>query len=379
MKKFFLYAVLAVAVSSCSPNRKSVITVDASGTADSTQVILYKLAVSRLLPVDTLYVKNGKVSCEVEVSPSAPDFFYMDMNGRRIASLLLSSGEKVSVEALTASVSGSPESELLTEVEKEFAAFQKEFDAKSEQMASAMKAGNEELRASLAREISRSFVDFKKISVKRVITNPATMTDIPVLFRKVSSSLPVFGDVNDAIIMQKVYDTLKVLYPESPYVTSLLNEITARRNNIRLAGHLARAQEVSYPEISLPDLSGEVRSLQSVSGNVVMVLFWTSAMEESSVMNAELRAIWDKYHSSGFEIYQVSLDTDKTAWATSIKGQSLPWISVIDTRGAASVYAALYNVQQIPAMYLIGRDGSFVCKNVFDKALLEKNISSALK
>jgi len=378
MKKVFLIAAMAMAVLSCSSNRKSVITVDAAGTADSTQVVVYKLAVSRLIPMDTLYVKGGKASCDVTVAPSAPDFFYLEMNGRRIASLILSSGEKVSVDAATASVSGSPESELLTDIEQEFASFQKNFDIKSADMAAAQKAGDEELRSALATEISRSFVEFKKSSVKHILSNPASMTDIPVLFRKVSSSLPVFGDVNDAIIMQKVYDTLSVLYPESPYVTSLLKEITARRNNIRLADHLSKAQEVSYPDIVLPDLSGEEHSLMSLQGNVVMVIFWSVAQENSSVMNAELKEIYGRYHSSGFEIYQVSLDTDKTAWATSIKGQSLPWASVIDTRGAASVYAALYNVQTIPSMYLIGRDGSFKCKNVFEKALLEKNISSAL-
>lgn len=379
MKKIFIFAVIAMAVMSCSPNGKSVITVDASGTSDSTQVVIYKLAVSQLITLDTLYVKGGKVSCDVEVSPSAPDFFYVEMNGRRIASLLLSAGEKVTVDAATASVSGSPESELLTEVENDFAAFQKDFDSKSTQMADALKAGDEELRATLSKEVTRAFVEFKKSSIKRILANPASMTDIPVLFRKVSSTLPVFGDVNDAILMQKVYDTLNVLYPESPYVTSLLKEITTRRNSIQIANHLSRAQEVSYPDITLPDLSGEQRSLMSLQGKVVMVIFWSCSIEGSSVMNAELKEIYNRHHSSGFEIYQVSLDSDKTAWATSVKSQSLPWASVIDTRGAASVYAALYNVQQIPAMYLIGRDGSFKSKNVFDKALLEKEITSALR
>lgn len=377
MKKFILLTII-VAAAACSPVKKSAITVKAPDAADSTQVIVYKLAINRLSVLDTVYVKGGQASCRVETDPASPDFFYLEMEGRRIASLLLSSGEKVTVDAAAGTVSGSPESELLTGVEQEFAEFQGSFDAKAADMAAALKSGNETLRASLSAELSRSFVNFKKSSIKYVMEHPASMTVIPVFFRKVSSSLPVFGENNDAILMQKVYDTLSVIYPGSPYVTSLLNELTLRKNRINLEEKIAGAEQMDYPEISLPDLSGENRSLQSLRGKVVMLLFWTSSSENSSVMNAELKDIYGRYHKAGLEIYQVSLDTDKTAWATSLKGQNLPWISVIDTRGASSIYAALYNLVQIPSMYLIGRDGSFKCKNVFDKALLEKHIASAL-
>ena len=52
--------------------------------------------------------------------------------------------------------------------------------------------------------------------------------------------------------------------------------------------------------------------------------------------------------------------------------QQLPWISVTDLRGRASSSLALYNVQRIPANFLIDRDGSIVAKDLYGKSLESK-------
>ena len=88
--------------------------------------------------------------------------------------------------------------------------------------------------------------------------------------------------------------------------------------------------------------------------------------------------MYDKYHGRGLEIYQVALNTDKTAWAMQVKEQGLPWISVCDPAAGASTGALLYNVTQLPAMYVISREGNIESKDVFDMRLLESEVRRLL-
>ena len=60
----------------------------------------------------------------------------------------------------------------------------------------------------------------------------------------------------------------------------------------------------------------------------------------------------------------MSLDTDKAQWIRSVAEQRLPWISVSDQLGGDSPAVRLYNVQKIPANFLIDREGNIVRRNV---------------
>ena len=84
-----------------------------------------------------------------------------------------------------------------------------------------------------------------------------------------------------------------------------------------------------------------------------------------------------KYHDQGFEIYQVGIDTSKALWINTIQEQQLPWISVSDLRGEASPAVGAYNVQSLPANFLIDREGNIVGKDVYG-ADLDKRVAALL-
>ena len=52
--------------------------------------------------------------------------------------------------------------------------------------------------------------------------------------------------------------------------------------------------------------------------------------------------------------------------------QQLPWLSVSDLRGRASSSLGLYNVQKLPANFLIDRQGAIVARDIYGKSLEEK-------
>ena len=123
------------------------------------------------------------------------------------------------------------------------------------------------------------------------------------------------------------------------------------------------------PEIELPDMFGNNRTLSSLNGKVILLQFWSAAAGNSNAMNADLKELYAKYKDNGFEIFQVSFDRSKAVWINAVQEQKLPWISVCDLRGETSPTVGEYNVQNVPTSYLIDRDGQIVGKDLTSEKL----------
>jgi len=88
-----------------------------------------------------------------------------------------------------------------------------------------------------------------------------------------------------------------------------------------------------------------------------------------------LRDLYEKYHSRGFEIYQISLDQNKQLWQQSTK--NIPWICVRDLNGPNTRYAESYNVSEIPTTFLIDKKGNILFRSLGFEELkkeIEKNL-----
>jgi peroxiredoxin len=118
------------------------------------------------------------------------------------------------------------------------------------------------------------------------------------------------------------------------------------------------------PEIELPNPDGDTTSLSSLKGKYVLVDFWASWCHPCRVENPHLVNVYEKYHSQGFEIFQVSLDKKKSAWVEAIEKDRLDWIHVSDLKYWNSAPAKLYQVQSIPANFLVDKQGKIIAKNL---------------
>ncbi len=67
-----------------------------------------------------------------------------------------------------------------------------------------------------------------------------------------------------------------------------------------------------------------------------------------------LRELYNNTLRKDLEIYQVSLDADEHYWKTS--AANLPWVCVRDGNGVYSTNVAVYNVRQVPSIFLINRN-----------------------
>ena len=350
--------------------------------APDSEVIVSLLDVNRYQVLDTVKTDaNGHYSYKLDLKEGQPEFIYLFHGDRRIASLLLQKGDKVKVTSDTLgnySVIGSVECDRLAEVERSQAEFGNKFAATQARLADMDLSSPE--AAVVRADLSRQYVAYYRDRLKYILENSKSLTVIPVLYESVGGTLPVFGQATDAIHFRNISDSLKTVYPESRYVKALEQEAARRSAYLEMDTRIKTAGEASYIDIVMPDVNGRQVKLSETEGKVVMVYFWASGNAEQKMFNLDvMKPVYADYKDKGFEIYAVSLDTDKTQWATTVRNQNLEWVNVCDGRGTASPVVATYNVQTIPSLFFIV-DGELVSSTgVRNEATLRSFLSARLK
>jgi hypothetical protein len=369
-------AAAALLAAACTPSAK----VDGTiASAPSSEVIIKLLNVNRYEVLDTVKTDaSGRFSYKVGVEKGQPEFVYLFHNDKRVASLLLEAGDKVSVAADTLgnyTVEGSDESAKLAKVEKDYSAAQ----AKIQAMAAQAETAEAEEALALRRQIGKEYIDYYRQCVRYVLQNSRSLTVVPVLYQNFGVNLPVFGQSTDAIHFKNIADSLALSYPDSKYVKALRKEAERRHGFLELEHKLKTASAVGFPDVILPDVNATKIKLSEVDAKVIMLYFWNSSDAGQKMFNLDvLKTLYEDYHSKGFEIYQAAIDPDKAGWAQVVKQQNLPWINVCDGLGADSPYVVTYNLQALPATYIIA-DGELVDGQVVDEKSLRKLLDKLLK
>ncbi len=121
------------------------------------------------------------------------------------------------------------------------------------------------------------------------------------------------------------------------------------------------------PAIEGTDLDGKKVSLAEQKGNVVLVVFWASWCMPCSTEVAWLNQAYNNYRGRGLRVIGVSVDTmqsDGPKLETLMPNirrfvidRNIRWPNLVNGQGAAD-YAKAYGVTDIPANFLIGRDGN---------------------
>ena len=384
MKKLAVLGLAALMAVGCSKNNGAQVSAQIEG-AGNAEVVLYQLAVNQVKTVDTIKTgADGKFSYTVAMPEAAPDFYYLTYKGNKLASLVLKAGDKVNVKVDTLganlTIEGSEESLLLGQYEKGLAAVSAEMVQMSEQMNAAMEKIDRKTANEIKLQMGKRYVDYRKDLIKKIMENPYSFANINALYQQIGQQLPVFSAENDYLLVERVHDSLATLYPSSVYLQSLQEQVNSAKNALALAEKIYEAEMTSFPNISLPDINAKNVELSSLEGKPFILMFWTITEPSQKMFNNDLKELYKKYSSSGLEIYQVSLDEDKTAWAAAVKDQQLPWISVCDGKGAASPAVVAYNLITVPTLFVFNAKGDIVASgNLTSAGEIENAIRKAVK
>ena len=300
--------------------------------------------------------KDGNYRFELKGVAKTPSLYNIIYNGERIP-LFLAGGEKLSLNSVGSvvrnyTVEGSKESELLRQFYQAFVSGAQRLDNIASQFAKATLS--EEDRQALVKEYTAEYYRIRREQLRFIIEDTY-----------------LFNGDSDVVYYRTVAEAIEQTYPESPYLQSLMGEIARMDARISLSSQIT---EAGYPDLELSDIYGKKVRLSSLAGKVVLLDFWSAELGNSNTLNAELKEVYKKYADApvAFEVYQVAIDTSKPLWISAVQEQQLPWVSVSDLRGRASSSLGLYNVQKLPANFLIDKEGNIVGKDIYGKSLEQK-------
>ena len=130
-------------------------------------------------------------------------------------------------------------------------------------------------------------------------------------------------------------------------------------------------------DFSLPTMKGDSVQLSSLKGKVFLLDFWASWCAPCRFSNKGLVKVYSKYKDKGFEILSVSLDEDKKDWAKAIQKDKISWMQVNDPKGWYALAALKWNINAIPASFLIDKNGNVVAIDL-EKEELESKLRELL-
>lgn len=317
--------------------------------------------------------KAGNYRLFLKTAPQSPALYHIIYNGERIP-LFLAAGDRPTVSSVgnvvrNYTVAGSEESELLRRFYQPFVTGAQNLDKLALRLSDA--GLTEADRKALLEEYTAEYYRIRREQLHFIIENKASLAAVYALYQRLPGDTYLFNGDSDVVYFRTVAEALEQSHPESPYLQSLLAEITRMDARINLSSNIV---EAGYPDLEMPDIYGKPIRLSSLTGKVVLLDFWSAELGNSNALNAELKEIYAKYAEANtpFEVYQVAIDTSKPLWITAVQEQRLPWISVSDLRGKASSSLGMYNVQKLPTNFLIDKEGTLVARDIYGKSLEAK-------
>jgi peroxiredoxin len=210
---------------------------------------------------------------------------------------------------------------------------------------------------------------------KYIDQNISSMVSLIALYQQVAPQIYVLNPLEDLKYFVKVDSSLFGLYPESEPVKALHEQVKELVDRIGMEkGSGAVSTSTSeIPDIALPSPSGEIITLSSTRGKVVLLDFWAAWCPPCRRENPNLVMAYNTYKSKGFEIFQVSLDKTKEEWVKGIEQDNLGrWIHVSDLKYWNSSVVSQFNIKSIPYNMLLDKDGRVIASNLRGDNLMKK-------
>ena len=378
--KFIAVSFICIIMCGCEKSDSFTVKGVIAGAAEQ-MLYLENTGLSSIITIDSLKLKSDGKFNFTKPRPQYPDFYRLRLKNQ-VIHFSVDSTETIIFTAdannftTSYTVEGSENSKAI----KEITLAQRDAEQEFKNLRSGV--GINLIPDSTYQKLANEAVaSYKETAKKYIIGAPMSPAAYFALFQQIDGLW--FYDLYDKID-SKAYGAVatnyKAHYPESPRTKQLesmaLQSLKVTRGERQRTIDFPEAKEVNFIDIELPDIHGKNIKLSDVAkGKAVLVNFTAHKEEWSPSFNITLNELYKKYAKSGFEIYQVSLDNDSHFWKNA--ASNIPWTSVIDPQSIYSSIAAVYNVRQLPALFLINNKGEMV-KRIETIETIENDIKAAM-
>lgn len=128
----------------------------------------------------------------------------------------------------------------------------------------------------------------------------------------------------------------------------------------------------SFPPIALQTSEGKTVERRFDDGCVYVIDFWASWCGPCRAMIPQLKAIYADLRNEPVRFVSVSLDAKRAEWIAANGEEGLPWESYwLEENFEAEIVRKL-NIEAIPFIVVLNKEGKIAAKNVRDKKLVDE-------
>ncbi|WP_142527060.1 TlpA disulfide reductase family protein [Pedobacter westerhofensis] len=359
MKKIFFFLALCIAFVACKDKSKFEIGGKFQNAQPKSKVYLYSIVKNNETAIDSTVLSDKG---EFKFTGNAPevDFFKVKIDNSEYV-LIAKNGDVIKLEAdlssptLDYKLSGADEADKLEELNKNRNQYVAKLTALETQFQENV-VKNPESRQAIIAQMSPELIKVKQEMVDYILKFAMDNTTSLASFYAINSLSP--SDYEQELLAYA--DKIKSNFNKNEAVTDFL---------VRMAKLRSVQVGQPAPDFNMPTIDGKTIKLSSLKGKYVMLDFWASWCQPCRQENPNVVKAYHKYKNRNFTIVGISLDKDAAAWKQAVAQDGLTWTHGSELNDFESATVRAYQVDQIPASFILDPEGKIIAKNLHGEEL----------
>ncbi|MDF0717387.1 TlpA disulfide reductase family protein [Muricauda sp. 334s03] len=365
MKRLFALSLGVLFLTSCNSDPKGY-TLSGTITGESengTQIFLKTTdSINQLVDIDTTTVENGLFSFSGDQAGPKMHYIFVDKVRGNVPVIVENATIEIEFQKDSigfAKVKGTEQNDLFMD----FLTESRKLSDRARTMQNDMRTAAQQRDTATVAALREEFIEFqedaKNFNIDFAKNNPNAFVSVLVVANFLATkALPVEE-------ISELYDGLS---PDMK-ATEPGKKIGEQLENLKSTEIGAVA-----PDFSAPTPTGDVLALNDVTSKAKLTLvdFWAAWCRPCRAENPNIVSVYKKYHEKGFDVLGVSLDNKAEHWTNAIESDGLEWNHISNLQRFQDPIARLYNINAIPAAFLLDENGVIVARDLRGPALEQK-------